>query len=130
MVGGTAVGVVLIHPLPPISAAALAAQVATLDAAADRVAALAMPVLVLGDFNATPWSQPFHRFQARTGLCDSRAGFGFAPSFPAASAALRIPIDHLLASCEIGVRDRRVERDVGSDHLPVVLDLVIPATPP
>lgn len=130
MVGGTAVGVLVIHPLPPMTAAALDAQIATLDAVADRVASLATPVVVLGDFNATPWSQPFHRLQARTGLCDSRDGFGLAPSFPAASAVLRIPIDHLLASCEIGVRDRRIERDVGSDHLPVVLDLVIPATPP
>jgi len=67
---------------------------------------------------------------ARSCLCDSRAGAGVGASFPAASAILRIPIDHLLASCEIGVRERRVERDVGSDHLPVVLDLLIPPMTP
>ena len=47
-------------------------------------------------------------------------------SFPAGMAVMRIPIDHLLASCSIGVRDRRIGRDVGSDHLPVVVDLVVP----
>jgi endonuclease/exonuclease/phosphatase (EEP) superfamily protein YafD len=84
------------------------------------------PALVMGDLNATPWSRPFAELRAHGGLCDSRAGFGVQPSFPSASAALRIPIDHLLASCSIGVRDRRIGPDVGSDHLPVILDLVVP----
>jgi endonuclease/exonuclease/phosphatase (EEP) superfamily protein YafD len=80
----------------------------------------------MGDLNATPWSRPFHRFVGRSGLCDSRAGFGVQASFPAASALLRIPIDHVLVSCVIGVRNRRIGRDVGSDHLPVIVDLVLP----
>lgn len=83
-------------------------------------------MIVMGDLNATPWSRPFAWLRERTGLCDSRAGFGIQASFPAASALLRIPIDHLLASCPIGVRERRIGRDVGSDHLPVVVDLVVP----
>jgi endonuclease/exonuclease/phosphatase (EEP) superfamily protein YafD len=80
----------------------------------------------MGDLNATPWSRPFRRFVGRSGLCDSRAGFGVQASFPAASALLRIPIDHVLVSCVIGVRNRRIGRDVGSDHLPVIVDLVLP----
>lgn len=125
-VGSAALDVILVHPLPPISDAALAVQREQLDAVAERVRRLAGPVVVMGDFNATPWSTPFQRLLARSGLCDSRAGFGVEPSFPAAFAIVRIPIDHLLASCSIGVRDRRIERDVGSDHLPVVIDLVVP----
>ena len=58
-----------------------------------------------------------------TGLCDTRAGFGYQGSFPASSAILRIPIDHVLVSCEVGVRARRIGPDVGSDHLPVIVDL-------
>jgi endonuclease/exonuclease/phosphatase (EEP) superfamily protein YafD len=124
--GDARLGVMVIHPIPPVSAAALAAQRQALAAVAARARTLRSPLVILGDFNATPWSEPFHRLVADTGLCDSRAGFGVQPSFPAGSAILRIPIDHLLASCEIGVRDRRVERDVGSDHLPVIVDLVVP----
>jgi endonuclease/exonuclease/phosphatase (EEP) superfamily protein YafD len=118
--------VILTHPLPPMSAAALAEQGDQLDAVADRARAVRGPVLVMGDLNATPWSRPFRRLIDRSGLCDSRAGFGLQASFPATSVVLRIPIDHLLASCAVGVRDRRIGRDVGSDHLPVLVDLVIP----
>lgn len=126
--GGANLSVVLIHPLPPMSSAALAAQEHEVEAVAERARATAGPVVVMGDFNATPWSRAYRRFVARSGLCDSRAGFGIQATFPAASAILRIPIDHLLASCSVGVADRRVERDVGSDHLPVVIDLVVPRT--
>jgi endonuclease/exonuclease/phosphatase (EEP) superfamily protein YafD len=80
----------------------------------------------MGDLNATPWSRPFVHLVESSGLCDTRAGFGVQASFPAASWLLRIPIDHVLASCGIGVQSRRIGRDVGSDHLPVIVDLVVP----
>jgi endonuclease/exonuclease/phosphatase (EEP) superfamily protein YafD len=125
-VGGARLGVILVHPPPPVSAMALDAQRQELDAVADRARAMPQPVIVIGDLNATPWSRPFRRLIVRSGLCDSRAGFGIQASFPAASRVLRIPIDHLIVSCEVGVADRRVEREVGSDHLPLVIDLVVP----
>jgi endonuclease/exonuclease/phosphatase (EEP) superfamily protein YafD len=125
-VGSTTLEVVLVHPVPPVSAGALAAQRRHLDGIAERARASARPIVVMGDYNATPWSRAFQRFVARSGLCDSRAGFGIQASFPAGMALVRIPIDHLLASCSIGIADRRIERDVGSDHLPVLVDLVVP----
>lgn len=120
------VDLVLVHPPPPISAAMLADQRGQLAAVAARVGQLTGPVIVMGDFNATPWSRPFRELVARTGLCDSRAGFGLGRSYPSDGAIVRIPIDHVLTSCSIGVRDRRVLGDVGSDHLPVVVDLAVP----
>jgi endonuclease/exonuclease/phosphatase (EEP) superfamily protein YafD len=125
-IGGASFSIVLIHPLPPVAASSLVVQREELDAVAERVHSLSGPVVVMGDFNATPWSRPYRRLLAASGLCDSRAGFGIQATYPAASAVVRIPIDHLLASCSIGIADRRVERDVGSDHLPVVIDLVVP----
>ena len=122
---GAQLSIVLVHPLPPVSAANLASQRAELAAVADRVHALS-PVIVTGDFNATPWSTPYREFLARSELCDSRAGFGIEATFPADSLILRIPIDHLLASCSIGIADRRVGPDVGSDHLPIIVELVVP----
>lgn len=127
---GASFSVVLIHPVPPVSAGNLAEQREALDTVASRARAMPEPVIVMGDFNATPWSGLYRRFLSDSGLCDSRAGFGIQASFPTASTVLRIPIDHLLASCSIGIADRRVERDVGSDHLPIVVDLVIPRTSP
>lgn len=123
---GIALGVLITHPLPPVSAASLDLQQRQLDAVAARARALAPPLVIAGDFNATPWSRAFGRLRDQTATCDTRAGFGLQASFPAATAALRIPIDHVLASCRIGVRDRRIGPVVGSDHLPVIVDLVIP----
>lgn len=124
-VQGTRLGLVLTHPIPPVRGEALAMQVAQLDAVAARSRGMA-PVIVMGDLNATPWSSPFRDFVAASGLCDSRAGFGLQASFPSTSTLLRIPIDHVLVSCAIGVRSRTIERDVGSDHLPVLVELVVP----
>jgi endonuclease/exonuclease/phosphatase (EEP) superfamily protein YafD len=121
--GGAALAVIVTHPMPPVSAGALAQQEAQLAAVAARARQLAAPVVVLGDLNATPWSRPFARLRAHAGLCDSRRGFGLQATFPAAAGRLGIPIDHLLVSCTVAVRARRIGRDVGSDHLPVIVDL-------
>jgi endonuclease/exonuclease/phosphatase (EEP) superfamily protein YafD len=118
--------VVLTHPMPPIDADATRLQERQIAAVAERARGLVDPVLVMGDFNTTPWSRLFARLIGRTGLCDSREGFGIQASFPSDMAILRIPIDHLLASCSIGVRARRIGPQVGSDHLPVIVDLTIP----
>jgi endonuclease/exonuclease/phosphatase (EEP) superfamily protein YafD len=125
---GARLRIVLTHPPPPISARALAMQYVQLAEIAPRAAG-AGPVVIMGDFNATPWSRPFAWLREHTGLCDSRAGFGIQASYPTESTLLRIPIDHLLASCTVGVRDRRIGRDVGSDHVPVLVDLIVPRSP-
>lgn len=123
---GTRVDIVLTHPIPPVGGAALASQVSQLSSVAKRVHTLGSSTIVMGDLNATPWSRPFRDFASASGLCDSRAGFGLQASFPAAAAVLRVPIDHVFVSCSIGVRSREIGRDVGSDHLPVIIELVIP----
>lgn len=61
-----------------------------------------------------------------TGAVDSRDGFGLQATYPTSPMWLQIPVDHVLHTCTFGVTERRVERDVGSDHLPIVVDLVVP----
>jgi len=125
-VGGARVALALLHPLPPVSAAVEETQLRHFDAVAARVRGAAAPFVILGDLNAAPWSRAFARLRGATGACDTRAGFGAQTSFPAGSWLLRIPIDHVLVACSIGVRDRRIGPDVGSDHLPVIADLLVP----
>ena len=50
------------------------------------------------------------------------AGLAFVPPFPVGSGP-RTPIDHCLVSGDIAVVDRRVGADIGSDHLPILVDL-------
>jgi endonuclease/exonuclease/phosphatase (EEP) superfamily protein YafD len=125
-VGGARLAIALVHPFPPMNGEALGDQLRHFDAVAARVRGFTAPFAILGDLNATPWSRAYARLRGATGACDTRAGFGAQTTYPADGWLLRIPIDHVLVACAIGVRDRRVGPDVGSDHLPVIADLVVP----
>jgi len=90
-----------------------------------RVAEVAGPKIVAGDFNATPWSVMFRRFRAKSGL-ENITGIG--PTWPAVPLALpQISIDHVFVSRDIAVRGVEIGPALGSDHLPVVSDLIIGA---
>jgi len=125
-IGGARLGIVLVHPVPPVNGEMLDDQLRHFDAVAARVRGLSAPFLIMGDFNAAPWSRAFARLRGGAGACDTRAGFGAQTSWPSDGWLLRIPIDHMLVSCAIGVRDRRIGPAVGSDHLPVIAELVLP----
>lgn len=114
---------VVVHPHPPIGPRDAAALRTQLAAVADFVAAAPLPCLVAGDFNATPWSAAFRDFVARSGLRDSALGHGVQPTWNARLGLPVLPIDHVLVPAGFRVLGRRVGPDVGSDHLPVEVEL-------
>lgn len=120
--------VVVGHPIPPIAPGLMAEQAVELAQLAGlaRAAPAGVPTVMVGDFNATPWSRPFVGLLAATGLRDSRAGFGVGASFPSPLGMLGIPIDHVLVSPGVGVAGRRIGPAVGSDHRPVIIALEVP----
>jgi len=73
-------------------------------------------VLVVGDFNATPWTSHFTGMLTTGGLRDARAGFGFHPTWPAQVFALSIPIDHILVNAKMDVLHFETIHLEGSDH--------------
>jgi endonuclease/exonuclease/phosphatase (EEP) superfamily protein YafD len=80
--------------------------------------------IVVGDLNGTRFGGSFADLLAATGLRDSGEGFGLQGTWPASlPAPLRIAIDHVLVAPTIAVRSRRIGPDVGSDHLPLIVDL-------
>lgn len=115
------------HPLPPGSPSNFRLRNEQLDAVAKWVRSQTNPVVVLGDLNATPWSYYFRRFVSESGLVDSSKGTGIHATWPAGFFPLRIPIDHCLASPDIGVAGKMIGGNVGSDHLPVIVDLHLPS---
>jgi endonuclease/exonuclease/phosphatase (EEP) superfamily protein YafD len=114
------------HPHPPFSAARAAALLGQLGAVADAAAAAVGPRIVAGDFNATPWSLAYRTFAARSGLRDTALGRGVQPTWNARRPAPRIPIDHVFASPDLAVVRRAIGPDIGSDHFPVEVTLVLP----
>ena len=112
------------HPLPPIGRNA-AIRNEQLSAVADWVAGMHGPVVVAGDLNTTPWSPYFREFLKRSGMRDSRRGFGVQATWPDNLGSAGIPIDHALVSDGVYVQDRRVGLPFGSDHRPIIVDLII-----
>ncbi len=118
------VEVLSVHPASPTSAERSAIRDAQITFAADWAEDQDGAFFVVGDLNATPWSAPFRRLAGAGGLRNSQLGFGLQVTFPADGFWLfRVPIDHLLHSDGISVRDRFTGPGLGSDHFPLVVDL-------
>ncbi|MEL6373497.1 MAG: endonuclease/exonuclease/phosphatase family protein [Pseudomonadota bacterium] len=106
-------------------------QARQLDVAANALAHAAQggPILLGGDFNAAPWSGVLQRFARDYRLLPAGS---YRPTWPARDfrsgqrCRLCIPhlqIDHLFVSAGLKVTRRKVGRDVGSDHLPLIVDV-------
>lgn len=122
---GEGITLLATHPLPPISKDMMQQRDTQLLQAAADAAQQSGPVIMLGDFNVTPWSSTFNQSIETSGLNNCRNGFGILPTWPAQLKwpALMIPIDHCLASSEITVSELRTGDDIGSDHLPLMISL-------
>lgn len=128
-----AVVVYVLHPTTPRSFDQWESRNLYLSVVARSIAAEppGTPVVVLGDFNTPTWSPFFQSFVKKSGLIDA-AG----TSWPAATRFSRrwfaknfhfgSPVDHILVSRNIEVKNFEVGPDIGSDHLPVLADLRLP----
>ncbi len=89
------------------------------------------PAILLGDFNLTD-RHPSYRVITDAGLTDSfrEIGWGLGVTFPvwAGRAALPLPplvrIDYVFHTAEFVAINAYVAADTGSDHLPLVVDLI------
>ncbi|REJ64690.1 MAG: hypothetical protein DWQ31_20590 [Planctomycetota bacterium] len=124
---GRTLSLLATHPLPPVGRARSAARNTQLAAAAEMVGAMSGPKMLLGDLNATGWSPYSADLLDVAGVRDSRHGFGVQGSWGPRRGLLswlpRLPIDHILVSDEIEMIDHRIGPHIGSDHLPVTVDL-------
>jgi endonuclease/exonuclease/phosphatase (EEP) superfamily protein YafD len=89
---------------------------------------LEQSVIIAGDLNVSMWSPFYRSLIKRSGLHNARQGFGILPTQSGISPQFAIfsaPIDHCLVSSDIQVKNFRLGRHIGSDHLPIIADLFI-----
>ncbi len=127
-VGGVAVRLLAVHPLPPISVFEPLWRSALADLR-DEAAGLTLPAVVAGDFNADRDHAPFRRLLGAGGLRDAHdeRGRGLARTYPAGAPVLQL--DHVLVrdgqAARVVARSVSEARIPGSDHLAVVADLAV-----
>lgn len=115
---GGAIGVLGVHTPRPGTGSRCAERDRALAAIPQALAPLPPTRLVLGDCNATPWNAAFADLLTATGLADAGADV-FQPTWAADWPwPARIPIDHVLVTADLAVRDVRAGPAFGSDHLP------------
>lgn len=124
---GQPITVLSFHVTRPRSAPTTAFQQVELAAIATWIQQQQSPtqsIVVLGDFNSTPWSRAFRTFQQQSGLTLAQHGIGLKPTWPAQLlTGFKIPIDNCLHSPSLHTLHYRVGPSVGSDHHPIEVQL-------
>jgi endonuclease/exonuclease/phosphatase (EEP) superfamily protein YafD len=119
--GDIYVNLLVVHPFAPLKE--FKQRNLELKELGTEVKQMNAPVVLVGDINCSPWSFYFTQLLKDSALQDSEQGFGAQPSWPAIRNHALIPIDHCLVSKDIQVINRQIGRNIGSDHLPVVIEL-------
>ncbi len=105
---------IAVHPMPPLAPHWRRERDLLLELAARD--SEAVPTLVVGDLNATPWSTALLSPRMR----NLRRTSGFAPTWrPFGGGFFGLPLDHVLASPHWRRVDTQRGPDIGSDHLPI-----------
>lgn len=122
---GEKVKIHCLHPMPPSPTES--------ETSTNRDAELLMlgrdidcekePALVLGDLNDVAWSRTTRLFQKLSGLMDPRIGRGFFNTFHADYALFRWPLDHVFHTKDFTLIEIARERNIGSDHFPMYINL-------
>ncbi|MFN0275919.1 MAG: endonuclease/exonuclease/phosphatase family protein, partial [Chitinophagales bacterium] len=76
-----------------------------------------LPLLVMGDMNAVPWSEQIENFQTQTRLKDSRKDL--SSTFPA-NSVIQVPIDYIFHSEELKCVDFKTLKPTSSNHLGII----------
>lgn len=116
----------VVHPVPPYNAQWAGNRNDLLKVASITSNARNNPVVLVGDFNATPWSAGV-KIVEKQGLSRAETPLPtwpakFSMPFPMFLTTV-IPIDHIMISPHWNVVSSQRGDFVGSDHLPVVAEL-------
>lgn len=120
---GIPVAFLATHPVPPVSQEKFQFRNEQLEEIAKLSNTQKGNFILAGDLNTSSYSRHFRELLKMGNLKDSRKGFGIASTWPADHLILRTSLDHILYKGEMQVLSRTTERNIGSDHLPVYLEI-------
>jgi len=112
-----------VRSLPGLMARSAPIRATQVDTLLHAAAQASGPVLLVGDFNTPPRGKLYERLRASYRDAFAEAGWGFGYTFRADVPVVRI--DYVWHGPGVAVRDCYVLRHAGSDHRPLVADLVI-----
>lgn len=102
------------------------AQFRQANAIADLIEAMPGRKLVMGDFNATPYSRILSVIQDRANL----TRLTMLPSWPSHLGLPQIAIDHVFVSPGLKpIESEQIGEPSGSDHFPVSMKIAVPLSP-
>ncbi|HEW97060.1 MAG: endonuclease/exonuclease/phosphatase family protein [Candidatus Parabeggiatoa sp. nov. 3] len=113
------------HPLPPIPEGLFEHRNSQLFEVQSFIKQLPTPKMLIGDLNISMWSPFYSQLTQETRLINARQGFGILPTWPTFLPVLMIPIDHCLVSPDIKVMKIKTGESIGSDHLPLIVEVAI-----
>jgi endonuclease/exonuclease/phosphatase (EEP) superfamily protein YafD len=123
-VNNKTVDIVSLHPANPVKD--LKARDKDFAGTVQKFSRKPEHLVVLGDFNATPYCYTLRQFMKDLSLKTARDGVGMLGTYPSAwPFFMRLPIDHFMASDGIAIREHRLGSGVNSDHLPLVTVILL-----
>jgi len=126
LLDGQRVKLLSIHPPPPTRSEYFTLRNEILQQARDWADAQTDPHVVIGDLNTTPWSHAFSILTKGGGLVSTLDGRGNQGTWPThLPMPWLLPIDHCLHSVEWDCVEREIGPETGSDHLPLLVSLVL-----
>lgn len=141
--GKQSITLVGVHLASPTTVRSWSEQIEEFEILSKEIELLPRPLVVAGDFNATPWTSNVQWFLNKSKLKDARVARGLQCTWPSdrpisripitneyvrlslplVNRLLMLPIDHFLLSEDLTPRQITVGPDIGSDHYPVLLEL-------
>lgn len=117
---------VLLHAIPPLHYEMLYTNRMLYRRIATKLRFVEEAVLVMGDFNATPFSDYYTNFINWTGTQSIFEGRGLRATWNANWPVLRLTLDHILFK-NMFSSSAEILGNVGSDHYPVLATFSLPA---
>ena len=122
-VRGQPLHVIGVHPCWPMGPGIAAERNREFKQIAGVARSIKGPLVVLGDFNVTPFSPHFKSLLSQSGL-RSAAESHWVPTWPTFLPIAGIQIDHALISPDVTALHFARGPRIGSDHWPIVVELL------